>query len=72
LDGFWETKLAPWDLAAGTLIVTEAGGMVTNLSGGKFDINSGYVLATNGLIHRQTIDCLSKVKEKLQGAGIQA
>ena len=33
-DGFWEMKLAPWDMAAGTLIVTEAGGMVSNFDGG--------------------------------------
>lgn len=50
-DGFWEFKLAPWDLAAGTLIVREAGGNVTNLVGGEFEMSTGHVLATNGLIH---------------------
>lgn len=59
LDGFWELKLAPWDLAAGTIIVEEAGGMVTNLVGGPFDINSGHVVATNGAVHRQLLEALS-------------
>lgn len=58
LDGFWEHKLAPWDLAAGTLIVREAGGTVTCPSGASFDLTSGHVLATNGLIHDQAINAL--------------
>lgn len=59
VDGFWELKLAPWDLAAGTVIVREAGGAVTNLTGGTFDISTGHVLATNGLIHDELIGALS-------------
>jgi myo-inositol-1(or 4)-monophosphatase len=59
LDAFWELKLAPWDLAAGTLIVREAGGKVTNLTGGPFDINTGHVLADNGLIHDELIKVLA-------------
>lgn len=58
LDAFWEYKLAPWDLAAGTLIVTEAGGKVTSPNGGNFDINSGHVLASNGLIHDEVLKAL--------------
>lgn len=58
-DGFWELKLAQWDLAAGTLIVREAGGTVTNLSGGDFDITTGHVLASNGLIHEELIAALA-------------
>ncbi len=50
-DGYWEEYLAPWDIAAGILIVREAGGIVTNLQGGQPDIFHGGVLATNGLIH---------------------
>ncbi|NIM99107.1 MAG: inositol monophosphatase, partial [candidate division Zixibacteria bacterium] len=37
-DGFWELKLSPWDMAAGSLLVTEAGGKVTDFSGGRFNI----------------------------------
>lgn len=58
VDGFWELKLAQWDLAAGTLLVTEAGGTVSNLTGGEFDITTGHVLATNGLIHEELIRAL--------------
>ena len=62
LDGFWERKLSPWDVAAGSLIVEEAGGRVTNLEGGVMEMASGHILATNGLIHEQVIDSLAKVK----------
>lgn len=55
LDGFWEKKLAPWDVAAGSLIVREAGGRVTNLENGPLDMNSGHILATNGHIHRELV-----------------
>ncbi len=50
-DGFWELQLRPWDTAAGCLMVTEAGGMVTDLLGGPFDLYSPHVLASNGRIH---------------------
>jgi myo-inositol-1(or 4)-monophosphatase len=50
-DGHWELKLNPWDLAAGVLIVREAGGTVTDLEGGAFGIFQGDILASNGLIH---------------------
>ena len=50
-DGFWEFNLNPWDTAAGVLIVEEAGGRVTNFSGGPFDIASRETLASNGLVH---------------------
>ena len=51
LDGFWEFNLNPWDTAAGVLIVEEAGGKVTNFSGGAFELHSRETLASNGLIH---------------------
>lgn len=50
-DGFWEFNLNPWDTAAGVLIVEEAGGRVTNFSGGPFDLASRETLASNGLVH---------------------
>lgn len=50
-DGFWEFNLNPWDTAAGVLLVEEAGGKVTNFTGGPFEIISREVLASNGLIH---------------------
>ena len=50
-DGYWERHLSPWDIAAGSLIVTEAGGTVTDTRGGPFDPHSGEAVATNGAIH---------------------
>jgi myo-inositol-1(or 4)-monophosphatase len=50
-DGFWEFNLNPWDTAAGVLVVEEAGGRVTDFTGGPFQIASRETVATNGLIH---------------------
>jgi myo-inositol-1(or 4)-monophosphatase len=51
LDGFWEQRLQPWDIAAGALLVQEAGGRISTLSGEEFKVHAGEVLASNGLIH---------------------
>jgi myo-inositol-1(or 4)-monophosphatase len=55
-DGFWEMKLKSWDVAAGSLIVKEAGGKVTDFRGGGFDILSAEILASNGKIHKEMIN----------------
>jgi myo-inositol-1(or 4)-monophosphatase len=60
-DGYWERRLHPWDIAAGGLIVVEAGGTVTNTQGGSFDPHSGEAVATNGAIHAELISELAKV-----------
>ena len=57
-DGFWEVRLSPWDMAAGVLIVAEAGGTVTSLSGEAFSLYGGGILASNGLIHKQMVDVI--------------
>jgi len=57
-DGFWELKLKPWDVAAGVLIVREAGGLVTGLDGGEHRLETADTLATNGLIHRAMLEVL--------------
>lgn len=57
-DGFWELKLAPWDVTAGALLVREAGGKVTNFRGGRFEIEGKEILASNGRIHRQMVKVL--------------
>ncbi len=59
-DGFWELKLNPWDVAAGTLMVTEAGGTVSDFRGGKCFLDGREVVATNGLIHRAMLRVLKK------------
>lgn len=61
-DGYWERRLAPWDIAAGALIVTEAGGKVTNTSGGPFDAHSGEAVASNGAIHDGLVTELARVR----------
>lgn len=50
-DGFWEQGLSPWDVAAGCLVITEAGGKVTDFDGGPHDITARRTLASNGLLH---------------------
>ena len=50
-DGFWEDGLNAWDVAAGVLLIEEAGGLVTDFEGGKLDIYTPKVLASNGLVH---------------------
>ncbi len=59
LDGFWEEKLGPWDTAAGALIVQEAGGQVTDLSGGPFHYQQKGIVASNGRIHDGMLRILS-------------
>lgn len=51
LDGFWEEHLKAWDMAAGVLLVEEAGGRVTDMDGGPLDVFAGHVVATNGVLH---------------------
>ncbi|MDQ3068105.1 MAG: inositol monophosphatase [Acidobacteriota bacterium] len=58
LDGFYETRLNRWDIAAGALIVSEAGGRVTSYDGGTFDSKSGQVLASNGRLHGAMLDVI--------------
>jgi myo-inositol-1(or 4)-monophosphatase len=55
LDGFWEQRLQPWDIAAGALLVEEAGGRVTLYDGSPFDSRAGQVVASNGRIHSDMI-----------------
>src|SRR4030067_801803 len=61
-DGFWEFKLSPWDVAAGVLLVKEAGGRVTDFTGSGYDIIKGEILASNGHIQAQMIEVLQKRK----------
>ncbi len=58
LDGYWECKLKPWDVAAGQLLVTEAGGRVTNHAGEAFSVYDHRILASNGLIHGEMVEVL--------------
>jgi myo-inositol-1(or 4)-monophosphatase len=60
-DGYWERGLSPWDIAAGIVILEEAGGKVTAYDGGPFQINSGRILATNGHIHSRLSNELQQI-----------
>lgn len=60
-DGLWELKLYPWDVAAGILLIDEAGGSVSTFSGSKFQLTSLDLLATNSLIHQQMIASISEI-----------
>jgi myo-inositol-1(or 4)-monophosphatase len=61
-DGFWELKLNPWDVAAGALIVKEAGGRISDFQDEDYSIYGSETLATNGLIHQQMVDILQLSK----------
>ena len=60
-DGYWERKLRPWDLAAGSAIVRAAGGRVTTFDGDVRDVITGNVVATNGKLHDALTGALAKV-----------
>jgi myo-inositol-1(or 4)-monophosphatase len=57
-DGFWERGLSPWDVAAGILLVREAGGFVSDLDGGGRALDSGHILAANDTLHPQLLKLL--------------
>ncbi len=68
LDGYWERGLSPWDVAAGVILVQEAGGQVSAYDESPFDVKSGRILATNGQVHRQLSKALVGIKPLAQFA----
>jgi myo-inositol-1(or 4)-monophosphatase len=67
-DAFWELKLHAWDVAAGSLMVTEAGGRVSDFKGSVFDIYSDEVVASNGRIHDAMLRVIEEIHTGLKGA----
>jgi myo-inositol-1(or 4)-monophosphatase len=61
LDGSWEFGLSPWDMAAGRLLVDEAGGISTDMNGGIHRLTSPHILANNGLIHTEVTTLFSEI-----------
>jgi myo-inositol-1(or 4)-monophosphatase len=57
-DAFWEMELKPWDMAAGGLILEEAGGIVTSMDGTGFNLNKGNIAASNKIIHNNFLQLL--------------
>ena len=62
LDGYWEMRLNPWDVAPGALLVEEAGGRVSDYHGARFDAHGETYVATNGRIHDEVIALLREVR----------
>jgi myo-inositol-1(or 4)-monophosphatase len=59
LDGFWEFQLKPWDMAAGTLLIMEAGGVVSDAGGGPLNVFGDEIVASNSRIHQAMLDVLA-------------
>jgi len=63
-DGFWELTLSPWDMAAGVVLVEEAGGTVTDFFGGGASLETGHIVASNGRFHEWMLEEIQKVFPK--------
>jgi myo-inositol-1(or 4)-monophosphatase len=61
LDLFWEFHLHPWDMAAGVLLIREAGGCCTNMFGAPLDLRGPHLLADNGLVHQETVALFAEI-----------
>ena len=61
LDLFWEFHLKPWDMAAGILLINEAGGCCTNMFGGPVDLHGPHLLGDNGLVHQETVALFAEI-----------
>ena len=61
-DLYYETRLQPWDMAGGIIIVREAGGIVTKLDGRYYDMDDDSLIASNGLIHKEFLNILNEIK----------
>ena len=61
LDGFWEFGLNPWDMAAGILLVEEAGGRCSDMNGGPRHLRGKHILADNGLIHEEMLQIFREI-----------
>jgi myo-inositol-1(or 4)-monophosphatase len=62
-DGYWELKIHSWDVAAGSLMVTEAGGMVTDFQNRPYNIYAEEIIASNGLIHQEMLQVIQEVAQ---------
>lgn len=71
LDAFWEMTLSPWDMAAGVVLIEEAGGRVTDFFRGRDYLDTGHVVATNGLLHDWMTDKLGEIFTKGQDYSVR-
>jgi len=65
LDGYWEFKIKPWDMAAGALLVKEAGGLVSGPRGEALDMTTGHIIAANPSIHSHIIEEIDLFKHRI-------
>jgi myo-inositol-1(or 4)-monophosphatase len=61
LDAFWELTLSPWDIAAGVVLIEEAGGVVTDFFGGRSFLSTGHIVASNGRFHEWMLEEIERV-----------
>lgn len=61
LDLFWEFSLNPWDIAAGVLLIREAGGVATDMHGAELTLRGPHILADNGLVHEETLRLFAEI-----------
>jgi myo-inositol-1(or 4)-monophosphatase len=66
VDAFWEFGLKPWDVAAGSLLVEEAGGHVSNMDGTMLDISAAQIIASNGRLHQQMVETLATIRPEAE------
>ncbi len=66
-DGFWEYGLKPWDVAAGIVLVEEAGGKVTDMGGAQYKVGDYDILASNGKIHSDMVELIREVRRNNNG-----
>ncbi|HEY8532008.1 MAG TPA: inositol monophosphatase family protein [Limnochorda sp.] len=62
-DGFWELRINAWDIAAGALLVEEAGGRLSRVDGSPFRVDGGQILATNGRLHEAMVQVLAEAAQ---------
>ncbi|KAI3664887.1 hypothetical protein L6452_43498 [Arctium lappa] len=70
VEAYWEYRLKPWDMAAGVLIVEEAGGTVSRMDGGNFTVFDRSLLVSNGILHAKLLEKIGVATEELKGKGI--
>ncbi len=61
-DGFWEARLNPWDLAAGMLLVSESGGIISDYHNNPYHFGTEHIVASNGLIHDEMLTVIKSIK----------
>jgi myo-inositol-1(or 4)-monophosphatase len=66
VDGFWEFGLKQWDIAAGSLLVEEAGGHVSNMDGAALDLAVGQIIASNGRLHQPMIEVIEAARPEAE------